>query len=421
MNADIEARPTPAALSLRHNFAWTLAGNIIYAGCQWGMLVTLARLGSPGMVGQFALGLAVCAPVIALSNLNLRAIQATDASRFHPFADYWSLRFAATAVALLVIGGIVAARGHKPEDLPVILLIGLAKAFEALSDIYHGLFQQHEQMNRIAISLIAKGVFSVIALALGVLLTQSLIVGIAGMTFVWGIVLGCYDMLQGSRIVAAATQPNTDADWQRIRPLLLMSLPMGVMVFINSLTINLPRYYLDYFHDIATLGYFAAISYIPIAAGFVTGALGQAAQPRIAALYRDRAPSLPRITHGLASVLFVFGALLAAILFVAGGPILGALYGSTYASFVTPLGVLMLGASFGYAFHFYFSLLIAARAFRQLLIAQAAGLLSCFAVLTMVNADPIMTAAWAAAAGEAGRFGVSVLFAVVVLHADSTS
>ena len=48
----IEAAP---GLSLRSNFAWVLAGNVVFAGCQWGMIVALAKLGSTLMVGQFSL------------------------------------------------------------------------------------------------------------------------------------------------------------------------------------------------------------------------------------------------------------------------------------------------------------------------------------------------------------------------------
>ena len=47
----------PQALPLRKNFAWTLTGNVVYAGCQWGMLMAIAKLGTPAMLGQFALGL----------------------------------------------------------------------------------------------------------------------------------------------------------------------------------------------------------------------------------------------------------------------------------------------------------------------------------------------------------------------------
>ncbi len=48
----------PQPLSLRTNVAWTIAGNVIYAASQWGVLIVLARLGSQEAVGQFGLALA---------------------------------------------------------------------------------------------------------------------------------------------------------------------------------------------------------------------------------------------------------------------------------------------------------------------------------------------------------------------------
>ena len=96
-----EAVQPPGARSLRANFSWTFVGNVIYAACQWAMLVVLAKLGSPEIVGQFALGLAITAPVIMLTNLQLRAVQATDAKRAYSFGDYLGLRLAVTPLALL--------------------------------------------------------------------------------------------------------------------------------------------------------------------------------------------------------------------------------------------------------------------------------------------------------------------------------
>ncbi|MDH3224579.1 MAG: hypothetical protein OEO23_12750, partial [Gemmatimonadota bacterium] len=53
------------------NFAWILSGRGVYAIGQWAMLAGLAKLSDPSTVGQFALGLAVAAPVIQLANLQL--------------------------------------------------------------------------------------------------------------------------------------------------------------------------------------------------------------------------------------------------------------------------------------------------------------------------------------------------------------
>ena len=90
-------------LSLKRNFTWVLGGNITYAACQWGMLIVLAKLGSSEMLGIFALGLAICAPVFFFFNLALRDLQATDANQEYSFGHYLGLRLITSVLSLLVI------------------------------------------------------------------------------------------------------------------------------------------------------------------------------------------------------------------------------------------------------------------------------------------------------------------------------
>ena len=88
--SQVSAAPTAGLLQL------DLAGNMVYAACQFGMLSVLAKLGSPSIVGQYALGLAITAPVFMLTNLQLRGVQATDARHEFAFADYFTLRLIST-------------------------------------------------------------------------------------------------------------------------------------------------------------------------------------------------------------------------------------------------------------------------------------------------------------------------------------
>src|ERR1700716_121612 len=94
--------PPPA--SLRSNFSWTFAGNATYAAGQWAILSLLAKLGSSEMLGQYALAVALTAPVVMLSHLNLRAVLATDVAQKYPFQDYLAVRLFATAFTLISIG-----------------------------------------------------------------------------------------------------------------------------------------------------------------------------------------------------------------------------------------------------------------------------------------------------------------------------
>src|SRR5687767_3049662 len=150
----------PAPLSLRRNFSWTLAGNVVYAGCQWGILIVLAKLTTAEMVGRFALGLAVTTPIVLLCNLSLRAIQATDSRGEHELGHYLALRLVTTALAAAAIGVLVWLAGYSRETAAVVLVVGLGKCVESVSDVLHGAMQRAERMDLISGSMMIKGAVS---------------------------------------------------------------------------------------------------------------------------------------------------------------------------------------------------------------------------------------------------------------------
>lgn len=351
-----------SGLSLRHNFAWTLAGNVVYAGCQWGMLIVLAKLGSPVMVGQFALGLAVTAPVIMFSQLALRAVQATDARREYLFGHYLGLRFSTTILALLLIAGITLAGGYRPETTLVILSLGLAKGFESISDVIYGLLQQHERMDRIAVSMMLKGPLSLLALAAGVWLTGSVFWGALGMAGVWGLLLFSYDVRSGALVLATRlpmgkASPGKNIKTKLLRPLweigalkslAWLTLPLGLSMLLISLNSNIPRYFIEHYLGEWELGLFAAMAYLMMAGGMVIGALGQSASPRLAKHYATGNTSAFRTLLlkllGLGALLGLAGVLVSV---VAGREILTLLYRPEYAERLDVFFWLMVATGIG--------------------------------------------------------------------------
>ena len=91
----------PAPLSVRSNFVWSLIGNVLYAFCQWGVLVVLAKMCSPETVGTYVLGITVTSPIFLFAGLQLRRLQATDANEEFQFGHYLGLQLAACVVAML--------------------------------------------------------------------------------------------------------------------------------------------------------------------------------------------------------------------------------------------------------------------------------------------------------------------------------
>jgi O-antigen/teichoic acid export membrane protein len=358
---------TPAAglvggLSLRANVSWTFASNVFYAACQWAMLLVLARLGNPEMIGQFTLALAVATPIISLGNLQLRNILATDARREYRFGDYLSLRLITVVLGLLVIASIVAVSGYQHTLAVVVMVVGVAKAFEAVSDILHGILQQHERMDRIAGSVMIKGSLSLVALSGTMYLTDSILWGVVSLAVVWGAVLVGYDLPAGRSLLRAVSLgTRTDASlrpqWDRrtLARLVWRSLPLGLVSGLLSLNISIPSYFIAHYLGRYELGIFAAIAYFERAQSIVVNALGASASPRLSKLYAMGNISAFR---ALLFKMVGAGALMGAggVLFAltAGRDILTLLYGHEYVRydvfvwFMVAVGIANVGFFLGW-------------------------------------------------------------------------
>jgi O-antigen/teichoic acid export membrane protein len=370
----------PKALTLRQNFSWTFVGNIVYAASQWGILVVLAKFGSPEMVGQFTLGLAVTAPVILFTSLQLRQIQATDVQQKYLFGDYLRLRAISTVLAVLAIVVITLTAGYRWETSLVILAIGLSKIIESISDIFYGLFQSHERMDRIAVSLMIRGPLSLVMLAIGIHLTGTVLGGTIGMVLTWALVLIFHDLPSGVAVLRAsgAAQSQKGADITNplhllqprfnslvLRNLLGLSLPLGVVMMLISLNANIPRYFIEHYLGERELGIFSALSYLMVAGTIVVNALGQSASPRLAKYY---AAGRSKDFQSLLFKLVVMGALLGAasvsIAAIAGEQVLAILYRPEYAQHGYLFVLLMVAAGIGYVASFLGYGMTAAQYFR---------------------------------------------------------
>ena len=345
--AGVDERKTRGGLqplSLRVNFSWTLAGNVFYAASQWAIVATIAKLGSPAMVGQFSLALAITAPVFMFTNLGLRGVQATDAKEDFDFWDYAFLRVATTIFGLLIVGIILLFSEYDPSLLLIVGVVGVAKASDSMSDVCYGLMQQRERMDPIARSMILRGGSSLVLLAVLLALSNSLLLAVAGMAFSWIVVFALHDVRKVRPFLPHQRAPtwfaldHSDGAWQarlsHAYKLALLALPLGFVMMLISLNVNVPRYFVEAEFGEEALGFYSALAYLTIAATTVVNALGQAAAPWLAQRYaaQDRKEFVVLLYKliGIALALGLCGWLVARFL---GGPVLTLLYTAEYASY----------------------------------------------------------------------------------------
>lgn len=431
MAANSEVVPKFRGLSLRSNFSWTLVGNVIYAGCQWAMLIVIAKFGNPVMVGQFALGLAVTAPVIMLSNLQLRAIQATDAREDYLFRDYLSLRLIMTALAFIAISGIAFVTKYRLETALVVLIIGLAKSFESISDVFYGLLQQSERMDRIAKSMVLKGSISLLALSAGIYFGGSIVWGAVGLALAWALTLISYDIRSALLILRGSSPTIPDEDTNCVAPktllkprwslktlksLFWLALPLGIVMMLVSLNINIPRYFIQHYFGERELGMYAAMAYIIVAGNTVIQALGHSASPRLAKHY---ASGDKKAFHSLLLKLIGIGVLLSVtgvvIATSVGKEILSLLYKPEYANRADVFTWLMVAAGISYISSLLGHGMTAARYFKiQLPLNIAFVVITVLAALLLIPLYGLQGAAWASCIAFAAQLPLK---GMVIQHA----
>ncbi len=408
-------RRTP--LSLRTNFSWTFAGNIVYTGCQWGMLMAMAKLGSAQLVGQFALGLAVTGPVIMFSSLQLRNVQAGDARRRNRFSDYLALRLVCTAAALLFIGGLAYCGGYGPETTLVILAVGIAKAFEATSDVCYGALQQEERMDRVARSMLIKGPVSLAAFTAATFATGSALWASAALAGVWGLVLALHDLPMAARILRDLRNESIRPRWNisAMAELARLALPLGIAMMLISLNVNIPRYFVESHRGERELGIFAAMAYILLVGNTVVSALGQSASPRLARQFAEGdLAAYGKLLRQLLAIGGLMGGVGVLASLVIGRPLLVLLYSPEYAERVDVFCWLMTAGAaanlcsvLGYG-------MTAARCFRpQVPLFGLSVVISVLACYWLVPSYGLRGAAWALLASYSVQ-----LLGCLVIHAQ---
>jgi O-antigen/teichoic acid export membrane protein len=314
---------------------WVFAGLVASAVSQWILIVLLARMG-PSVLGEYALGLAICAPIIGFTGLALRTVVVTDGDPGFDFGDYLCLRVTFAAIALLSIA--LVAIIVEPDSAAVILLVGIAKTMDSIGEVYSGLLQRHDMMRAVAGGMILNA--CVTASLAGIILwsLESLpwaVVGSVAGSIVGSILYPVLIVRAFASMVVRRGSPSgapSRARWRRILKLAHTSLPLGLAVGIASVSVNMPRYFVDAVLGPSALGVFAVAAYAVVGANMCFAAIAQAVMPRMSRLaQRGSLLQLRSMVSRLIGVSILLGMVALLAIVVAGESVINTIYGATYA------------------------------------------------------------------------------------------
>jgi O-antigen/teichoic acid export membrane protein len=367
-------------LSLKENFSWAFFGNVFDGIFQWAILIILAKVGTPVMLGQYILGISICSPVMMFADLDLRILQSTDQNKKYSFIHYFSLETINSVIGLAIII-ILIFISAKSEHFQVILAVGLSQAIRNISSSFYGLFQQNERMDYISKSLLLKGFISLIVFGLLIWITNNLVCGIIGFISVWLVLMLTYDVSRSTvtLFILKDVRFLFGRNLNKIISLAWLGLPLGIVAALTSLNVNIPRYFVEHHLGITALGIFGAVVYISESATKVVMSLMQTVNPRLSRHYlKKEKKAFLNLLYKVALIILVLGivGVLVAIFF--GKLVLTLAYNSDYAQYEGLLVWIMVVAAIRYATIPLRNIMIIARWVKVQLLTRIVSLLLLF-------------------------------------------
>jgi len=238
----------------------------------------------------------------------------------------------------------------------------------SISDVMFGLAQREERMDRVAISLITKGLMSLIVLGVALKLTGSLVAASAALALLWLGLLVSIDLAICRQVYRETGEGSLVGT---LRPtfvrsamigILVLGAPLGVARLLVSIQTSIPRYVLDHFSGERALGIFAALVYLIVIGNRFMLSLGQSVAPRLARHHvSGDGRAFRQLYFRMLAVAVVFGTVGIAAARIAGDRILGLLYGPDYAEYNQVFVWIMVAAAFHYLVIFMDYAMIATR------------------------------------------------------------
>ena len=191
------------------------------------------------------------------------------------------------SVALVLTVGTVLLLGYSTEAFLIVLVVAIGKLFESLSDMFHGLQQQQERMDRVSIAMMIRGPLALLLLAAGVYLSGSVVVGMAGFPLAMAATFVLWDLPCGLKTRSGGQVVSIKPRWEvkKVGALAWLALPVAIVATEVALFQNLPRYMVEYILGLAHLGVFLSVGGIVTAGFLLVASMGVPASPRLAKCY----------------------------------------------------------------------------------------------------------------------------------------
>lgn len=387
-------------------------GNLFYLGAQFLAFVVLAQWTSPAEVGRFSWALALTSPVFLLADMRTSQIQLSTDRAKAGYKTFVYQRFSTQLLAAPLALNIGFMFAPDPQTQNLVIGLTVLKFIEGFINVSIAEHMRVEDSGKVAAIQIVRGSLYAGAFGVSVLLTDS------AAAAVWSASVALLIPMLYGHFALTATTRKARSGLRSIWNLTKESWTIGLGFSLGSITVNAPRFLIEEFHGVESLGVYSAVAYVIVLANTIVDSITQGLMPRFSTYWR-KGDGHRALKNAFRICIVVGGIGIASLIlsFFLGDAILMVLFGSAFAE-----GRMILVSLFAYA-----SLQYVSSAIRSVLI--AGGLRRGVFWISLLNLSVTMVfaitlipntgaegAGWALATGQFAQMTIYLWIAVTRLR-----
>ncbi|MFC3420006.1 lipopolysaccharide biosynthesis protein [Salinicoccus hispanicus] len=318
-----------------------IVGTLLFAINQWVQVILITRLLGLYEVGLFSYFLALTGPLVLFSRFMLSVLVPTqrklsyDYVIFQEFRRITNYAFIAGSVIVMIFVDL-----NMYESLCLMVFV-LYKCYENKEEFIYTENIAESRIDFMARSKIYKSIITIILFTVTAFFFRSLLLAVLSLLVSQMLIYYFYDR----RFSYSEQRAKIGIKRIEFRNIFILGIGLSMVEVLNSLVSNIPRYILEHYHSVETLGVFATILYFMIITNNIVVAINQSV---VAGLAKEAQASVKKFYRSFFRLCGIFLVIIIAgeaILLLFGNDILVLVYGEAFMGYQNEmllLGILLI-------------------------------------------------------------------------------
>lgn len=308
---------------LAKNFIWNTIGSTLVSFNSLFFLIIITRINGMKEAGIFTITYATSSIFYIIATYSGRNCQITDIKRKITDREYIVTRIINCAIMALIVVLYCILNNYDAHKNTILILLCIWRGFEAFSEVFYGVMQKNDELYKVGISQIVRGILGIIAFFIIDKITHNVVISCVGLCIASMIVFLCYDLPQAIKLLP----PKTKIQKENIKTIYKKEFFLFANGFLVMYLLNAPKYAIENYLTEDIQAAFGIIlmpaSILPLFAQFVVAPLIS----KLTNLYKQREIiKMQTIERKSIYTIIGFGIVACMIGYIVGIPVLNLIY-----------------------------------------------------------------------------------------------